>query len=74
MNIMKIILVIISILLIVIVLLQSNKAEGASQIISGGNGDLFRDRKERGAELFVSRLTFALGASFFLICTIMNVM
>jgi len=74
MNIMKIVLIIISILLIVIVLLQSNKAEGASQIISGGNGDLFRDRKERGAELFVSRLTFALGASFFLICTLMNIL
>ena len=74
MNIMKIILVIISILLIVIVLLQSNKAEGASQIISGGNGDLFRDRKERGAELFISRLTFALGALFFIICLIMNIM
>jgi preprotein translocase subunit SecG len=71
---MKIVLIIISILLIVIVLLQSNKAEGASQIISGGNGDLFRDRKERGAELFVSRLTFALGASFFLICTLMNIL
>ena len=74
MNIMKIILVLICILLIVIVLLQSNKAEGASQIISGGNGDLFRDRKERGAELFVSRFTFALGAAFFLICTLMNVL
>ncbi len=74
MNIMKIILVVICILLIVIVLLQSNKAEGASQIISGGNGDLFRDRKERGAELFVSRLTFALGATFFLICTLMNIL
>jgi preprotein translocase subunit SecG len=69
---MKVLLIIISILLIVIVLLQSNKAEGASQIISGGNGDLFKDRKERGAELFVSRLTFTLGALFFIICTIMN--
>ncbi len=74
MNIMKIILVVICILLIVIVLLQSNKAEGASQIISGGNGDLFRERKERGAELFISRLTFTLGFVFFLVCAIMNIM
>ena len=36
---MKVFLIIISILLIAIVLLQSNKAEGASQIISGGNSD-----------------------------------
>ena len=74
MNIMKIILLIVCVLLIVIVLLQSNKAEGASQIISGGNGDLFRERKERGAELFISRLTFALGATFFIICAVMNIM
>ncbi len=71
---MKTVLLIICILLIGIVLLQSNKAEGASQIISGGNSDLFSQRKERGAELFISRLTFALGAVFFIICVVMNVM
>ena len=71
---MKIVLFIISILLIGIVLLQSNKAEGASQIITGGNSDLFRERKERGSELFISRLTLALGASFFIICVIMNLL
>ena len=71
---MEIFLLIISILLIAIVLLQSNKAEGASQIISGGNGDLFKERKERGPELFISRLTFGLGALFFVICVIMNIM
>ncbi len=61
-------LLIISILLIIIVLLQSGKAEGAAQIISGGSSDLFTKRKERGSELFISRLTFALGMAFFLIC------
>ncbi len=71
---MKIVLLIVSVLLIAIVLLQSNKAEGASQIISGGNSDLFRERKERGAELFISRLTFTLGFVFFLVCAIMNIM
>jgi len=71
---MKIVLLVISLLLITIVLLQSNKAEGASQIISGGNSDLFSQRKERGSELFISRLTMVLGLSFFLICVIMNFM
>lgn len=71
---MKIVLLIISILLISIVLLQSNKAEGASQIISGGNSDLFGQRKERGIELFISRCTFALGFLFFIICLVMNFM
>ena len=69
---MKAFLLIICALLIAIVLLQSNKAEGASQIITGGNADLFSQRKERGAELFICRLTFFLGAVFFIVCLIMN--
>ena len=59
---------IISILLIGLVLLQSAKAESASQIIQGGNSDLFSNRKERGAELFISRLTMLLGMAFFVLC------
>ena len=69
---MKIFLLIITLLLIAIVLLQSNKAEGASQIISGGNADLFSRRKERGAELLISRLTMTLGLIFFLVSLIME--
>lgn len=65
-------LIIISILLIAIVLLQSNKAEGASQIISGGNSDLFSNRKERGSELFISRMTLCLGITFFVISLVME--
>ena len=65
---MEIALLIISILLIIIVLLQSGKAESASQILSGGSSDLFTKRKERGSELFISRLTLVLGISFFVIC------
>lgn len=65
------VLLVISILLIVIVLLQSEKAEGAS-IIQGGNSDLFVNRKERGGELFITRLTYILGIAFFVICIIMN--
>ena len=60
-------LLIISILLIVIVLLQSGKAEAAGQIIQGGNSDLFANRKERGLELFISRLTMLLGITYFVI-------
>ena len=50
---MEIAVIIISILLIAIVLLQSGKAESASQIIQGGSSDLFAERKERGFELFI---------------------
>ena len=73
-NLMKTVLIIISILLIMIVLLQSNKAEAGAQIITGGNSDLFSQRKERGSELFISRLTFVLGMAFFLISLISSFM
>ncbi len=69
---MTIFLLIVCILLIAIVLLQSGKAEGASSIISGGNSNLFANRKERGGELFISRLTLALGIVFLVICFIMG--
>lgn len=71
---MEMFLIIISILLIAIVLLQSNKAESASQIISGGNSDLFSNRKERGVELFISRCTLVLGLIFFIVSLIMEFM
>ena len=70
---MKVFFLIIAILLIVIVLLQSGKAEAASQIISGGNLDLFNKRKERGSELFISRLTMVLGIIFFVLTVVMDV-
>ena len=63
------ILMIISILLIIIVLLQSGKAESGN-IITGGNADLFMNRKERGGELFITRLTMVLGIIYFVICIV----
>ena len=69
---MKIALLVISILLIAIVLLQSGKAEAASRSVSGNNDSLFANRKERGGELFITRLTWALGIAFFALCIIMS--
>ncbi len=65
------ILLIVSILIIAIVLLQSNKASDGGQIITGGNEALFQNMKERGFELFISRLTFILGIAFFIISLIL---
>ena len=73
MNALEIVLIVVSVLLIIIVLLQSGKAEPASQIISGGNLDLFNKRKERGSELFISRLTMVLGIIFFVLTIVMDV-
>ena len=65
------VLMIVSILLIIIVLLQSGKAESAN-IISGGNADLFMNRKERGGELIITRLTYVLGFALFVLCIIIG--
>ena len=69
---MEIAVIIISILLIAIVLLQSGKAESASQIIQGVSSDLFAERKERGFELFITRVTYILGVLFFVLCLIIS--
>ena len=69
---MEIAALIIAVILIAVVLLQSGKAESASQIIQGGNSDLFANRKERGFELFITRLTYVLGFSFFVLCLIIS--
>ena len=60
-------LLIVSVLIIAIVLLQSNKASDAGQIITGGNETLFQNMKERGLELVISRVTLTLGILFFVI-------
>ena len=68
---MEIAAIVVSILLIAIVLLQSGKAESAN-IIQGSSSELFQSRKERGLELFISRLTFILGFTFFALCTFIS--
>lgn len=68
---LRIALLVISFLLIVIVLLQSGKAESASNVITGG-ADLFANRKERGAEVVITRCTIALGVAFFVICLVLG--
>lgn len=71
---MDVVLLVISVLLITVVLLQSGKAESASNIMMGGNAELFAQRKERGSELFLSRMTLFLGLLFFIICLALSLM
>ena len=40
--------------------------------MTGANDALFANRKERGSELFISRLTLFLGIIFFTICLILG--
>jgi len=66
-------LIIVSILLIAIVLLQSNKASDAGQIITGGNSMLMGNLKERGSEKFITRLTYVLAFMFIVISAILSI-
>lgn len=70
---MEMVLLIVSILIVVIVLLQSNKANSGAQIISGGNADLFQNQKERGSQLLITRITYVLGAIFFILSFILYI-
>lgn len=70
---MEKVLLVISVILIVVVLLQSNKASDASQIITGGNSVLLGKSKERGFEKFITRLTYVLGFAFIVLSMILSV-
>ena len=65
---MSTLLIVISALLIAIVLLQAGKAEQMS--FSGASESLFKNRKERGGELFITRCTILLGTIYFVICLV----
>ncbi|MEK3718960.1 MULTISPECIES: preprotein translocase subunit SecG [unclassified Paenibacillus] len=67
---LKIILVIASLGLIAAVLLQQGKSAGLSGAISGGAEHLFGKQKARGMELFLSRLTMGLAATFFILSVV----
>lgn len=66
------ILYIVSVLIIMLVLLQSNKASDASQIITGGNAMLMGKAKERGAQKFITRLTYVLGFVYIILSLILS--
>lgn len=58
--------------LIVLVLMQSSKSTDVNNIMSGGTSDLFKNRKERGSELVISRLTLILGLVFVVTCLVLS--
>ncbi len=70
---METLLIVISILIIILVLLQSNKASDASQIITGGNAVLLGKTKERGLERIITMITYGLGFAFIVISFILSI-
>lgn len=58
----------VAVILILLSLMQSGKSDGASGAIMGGTSrGVFTNMKERGPELFLSRLTLWTGVAFFVL-------
>lgn len=73
-EIMEIVLLVICALIIVLVLMQSSKSDDPGAMMSGATTDLFKNRKERGSELVISRLTLSLGLLFVIISLLIPVL
>jgi preprotein translocase subunit SecG len=69
---LNIIFMIISLLIIVITLLQGGKDNGLGVITGQNIANTFGDRKERGPEVVISRITFVLGVIFFTMAIIIH--
>ena len=71
-TILKVAMVVISVALVILCLLQSGKSADPGALFSGSTTDLFKNRKERGSELVISRTTLTLGILYVVICTIIS--
>lgn len=69
MNLVDYLLIVVSIMLISVIVLQKSK-EDASQAFSGEKSELFANKKERGADLWISRITAFLSIAFFVLAII----
>jgi preprotein translocase subunit SecG len=66
MGFVNILLLIVSIVLVTLVVIQNSK-DNAANAFSGEKSDLFSNKKERGFELILSRVTLATSVLFILI-------
>lgn len=64
-----ILLLIVSVFLIIIIVLQDSK-EDSSNTFTGEKSELFANKKERGIELWIKRITFVLCIVFFVLAII----
>ncbi|MDD2259237.1 MAG: preprotein translocase subunit SecG [Bacilli bacterium] len=66
MQIVDILLLVVSVLLISIIILQRSN-EDASQAFTGRKSELFANKKERGLDVWISRVIAFLSVSFFIL-------
>lgn len=69
MTVWDILLIIVSCLLIIIIILQESK-EDAANAFTGEKSELFANKKERGIELWIKRITAGLCIAFFVLAII----
>ncbi|MBR3891138.1 MAG: preprotein translocase subunit SecG [Bacilli bacterium] len=73
MVVLNVIFMIVSVLIIIITLLQSGKDGGLGGVIGGQSiANTFAEKKERGPEVVISRITFVLGVLFFTLAIVMH--
>ena len=72
MKFLDVIFMIIAAIMVVLCLLQGGKSDGASGAIMGGGLHVFKDVKERGPEVIMSRVTMILGVLFFTFAILVN--
>lgn len=72
MEFLDIIFMIVAAIMVVLCLLQGGKSDGASGAIMGGGLHVFKDVKERGPEVIMSRITMFAGILFFALAILVN--
>jgi len=65
-GILHIAMAIVSVILIILVAMQSSK-EDLNSALSGSNSELFKQQKERGAEVYIIRATYIFSFLFIIL-------
>ncbi|HAX72949.1 MAG TPA: preprotein translocase subunit SecG [Firmicutes bacterium] len=65
-GIVDVLFMVVSIIIIILVALQSSK-QGLSDSLTGGNSELFKNQKERGAEAYIVRATYICSIVFIIL-------
>lgn len=74
MNVLKIILTVLCLITIFLILLQSNKEDAGLGALTGQtDSNLFSEKKEQGAELYLSRMTTVCVGAIIILSLIINV-
>lgn len=69
MGFFDVLLIIVSCLLIIIIMLQES-SEDATNAFTGEKSDLFANKKERGIEVWIKRVTSGLAIAFFVLAIV----